>query len=287
MKSKSLNLLKIILGIFILFFLLPIFFSKDRISENSYNYDLEKDGVCVIPNVFHHYEIQQMKTLCKNKNYKEMKQFLLNHHPLKTICLEKTGKDYSFQDYIWIIKKSLIHTCHRDNNGDFFNKDQKYPSYTVLIYFEPMEKCLGVIPTSHYKKYSYSINMTNPVIHLPCNPGDIIIFNANLIHVGAFNEKNENVRCQMKLSHKEDIPVLNFYENFNKVLDQENNLPRILTHLQKRGSCAMPIFSDLTQSENVRTVRGSSENVNISIFQKIFSFIFYGNKDYYDLPNAF
>jgi hypothetical protein len=287
MKSKSLDIVKIILGIIILFFLFHIFFTKDRISEDSYNYDLEKDGVCIIPSVFQNYEIQIMKNLCKNENYKEMKQLLLNHHLLKNSCLHKTGKDYIFQDYIWIIKKSLIHTCHRDNNGDFFNKGQKHPSYTVLIYLEPMEKCLGVIPKSHYKKYSYGINLVDPVIHLPCNSGDIIIFNANLIHVGAFNKKKENLRCQMKLSHKEDIPILNFYQNFNKVLDQENNLPEILTHLQKRASCAMPIFSDLTQSENVRTVRGSLENVDIGFFQKIFSFLFYGNKDYYDLPNAF
>ena len=284
---KSLNTLKTILGILIIIFIIYIFFHEDRVSENSYKYDLEKDGVCVIPNIFQHYEITQLITLCKNQKYKTMKESLINHHTLKNTCLEKTGKDYVFQDYIWIIQKSLIHTCHRDNNGDFFNDGQKHPSYTLLIYLEPMEKCLGVIPKSHYKKYSYSFNITDPVVHLTCRPGDIIIFNANLIHVGAMNKSNQHLRCQLKLSHKDDLPVLKFYQNYNKVLNQENHLPNYITQLQKRLSCMAPIFSDLTQRENVRTVRGSSDNVNISVFQKIFSYLFYGNKDYYDLPNVF
>jgi len=284
---KSLNAFKNILGIFILFFVLYIIFHEDRVSENSSLYDLEKDGLCLIPNVLQNFEINEIQQLCIHEKYKTMKQYLLNHATLKNSCLEKTGKDYVFQDYIWIIQKSLIHTCHRDNNGDFFNVGQKHPSYTLLIYLEPMEKCLGVIPKSHYKKYSYGVNIGDPVIHLSCKPGDMILFNANLIHVGAINPTNHHLRCQMKLSHKEDIPVLNFYQNYNKVLNQENNLPTYVTQIQKRVSCMAPIFSDLTQRENVRTVRESSDNVNISVFQKMFSYLFYGNKDYYDLPNVF
>jgi len=284
---KSLNTFKIFLGIIIFILIINIFLYKDVISKNSYNYDLEVHGVCVIPTVFHNYEINQLIDLCKNQKYKNVKEFFMNHLTLKNTCLKKTGKDYIFQDYIWIIQKSLIHTCHRDNNGDFFNVGQKHPSYTLLIYLEPMEKCLGVIPTSHYKKYSYSFNISDPVIHLSCRPGDIILFNANLIHVGAINQSNHHLRCQMKLSHKDDLQVLDFYQNYNKVLNQENHLPNYITQLQKRVSCMAPIFSDVTQRENVRTVRGSSDNVNISVFQKIFSYLFYGNKDYYDIPNVF
>lgn len=44
---------------------------------------------------------------------------------------------------------------------------------------------------------------------------------------------------------------------------------------------------NLTQSENIRTARGSDNGVEVGILQKIFSYLFYGNKDYYDLPNAF
>jgi hypothetical protein len=277
--------LRIIIFILIITLIINIFFFKDRIS--SIDYDLEKDGVCVIPNVLSNLEIEKMRDLCKTKNYKQMKEILIKDLKLKNECLKRCGKDYIFQDYIWIIQKSVVHTCHRDNNGDFFNIGQKYPSYTILIYLEPMEKCLGVIPTSHLKKKSFSINITDQVMNIVCNPGDAILFNANLIHVGTINTKDDNLRCQMKLSHSEDIPLLGYYQNFNKVLNQPNELPLFLRHIQKRASCSLPIISDLTQSENIRTARGSDNGVDIGIFQQLFSYLFYGNKKFYDLPNAF
>jgi hypothetical protein len=277
------------LQFFIFILIITLFFNifcyNDRIS--TVDYDLEKDGVCVIPNVLSNPEIEKMRDLCKTKNYKQMKEILIKDLKLKNECLNRCGKDYIFQDYIWIIQKSVVHTCHRDNNGDFFNIGQKYPSYTILIYLEPMEKCLGVIPTSHLNKNSFGINITDQVMNIVCNPGDAILFNANLIHVGTINTKDDNLRCQMKISHIEDIPLLTYYQNFNKVLNQSNELPLFLRHIQKRVSCSLPIISDLTQSENIRTARGSENGVNIGIPQQIFSYLFYGNKNFYDLPNAF
>jgi hypothetical protein len=252
------------------------------------DYGLEKDGVVIIPTVLQPYEIDELKQKCIRGNYKEMKTFLINHPTLKTECFKKTGNGYIFQDYFYIIKKSMIHTCHRDNNGHFFNTGQKHPSYTALIYLEPMKKCLGVIPKSHLKKNAFDFNITDQVINLPCQPGDVILFNANIIHVGSMNETDDNLRCQMKITHRDDIDVLGYYQNFNKVLNQENTLPGFIRHIQKRGSCALPILSNLTQNEGIRSVRGNENgSMKIGIFQKTFSYLFYGNKDFYDLPNAF
>jgi len=273
------------------FFLILLFiyytFLQSDIVSNKKDYDLEMDGLTILSNIFRKDEINHLRELCKRENYKEMKTVLLNNGNLKKECLQKTAPDYVFQDYIWIIQKSVVHTCHRDNNGDFFNKGQKHPSYTVLVYLEPMEKCIGVIPKSHLKKDSFNYNITDQVVHLGCNPGDVILFNANLIHVGAMNKGNDHLRCQLKFSHKDDLSVLKYYENYNKVLNESNQLPRVVRHIQKRFSCAFPVLSNLTQSENIRTARGSDNGVEVGIPQKIFSYIFYGNKDYYDLPNAF
>ena len=282
---KSLQFIKIISGIILFFLILNIFFYKDIVSKTSYH--LEKDGVCMIPNILTPSEIVYLNDLCKTGNYKEMQNYLIDHSLLKSECLKQTNNDYVFQDYMYIIQKSTIHTCHRDNNGDFFNPGQKHPSYTVLVYLEPMEKCLGIIPTSHLKKDSFGINMSDPIVNLPCKPGDVIIFNANLIHVGAMNQTDNHLRCQMKLTHREDISKLTYYQDFHKVLNQENNVPVFLRQIQKRGSCALPIISNMIQSEQVRTVRGSEDGTNIGVFQKMFSYFFYGNKDFYDLPNSF
>jgi hypothetical protein len=268
-----------------MFFIINTFSFDDIISNHTYN--LEKDGVTVIPSILQSFEIDKMRELCLSGNYKGIKEFLIQHPKLKKECFKLCGDDYLFQDYIWIIQKSVVHTCHRDNNGDFFNDGQKHPSYTVLIYLEPMEKCLGIIPKSHLEKNSFSINITDPVKNVQCNPGDAIVFNANLIHVGTINRSNNHLRCQMKISHREDIPLLGYYQNFNKVLNQENTLPDFVRHIQKRASCALPILSDLTQNENIRTARGSDNGIKVGIFQQIFSYLFYGNKDFYDLSNAF
>jgi hypothetical protein len=134
---------------------------------------------------------------------------------------------------------------------------------------------------------SFNFNFTEKVTNVVCNKGDIILFNANLIHVGALNSRDDNLRIQMKITHKNDIKVISYYENFNKVLNTENTLPKGLIRFQKNMSCMFPYISNLTQSENINSSRGSDNGAKIGIFQKMFSYIFYGNSHFYDLPNAF
>jgi hypothetical protein len=157
----------------------------------------------------------------------------------------------------------------------------------MLIYLEDMHKCLGVIPTSHKNINSYNINLTNQVENLLCNKGDVILFNANLIHVGTLHSKNDHLRIQMKVTHKEDIKTLSYYEDFNKVLNQDNYLPKGFLHFQKNISCMFPYISNITQTENINSSRGSDNGAKIGYFQKLFSYFFYGNANFYDLPNAF
>jgi hypothetical protein len=195
--------------------------------------------------------------------------------------------EYILQDYIWIIEKSSVHTCHRDNNGTFFNAGQKHQSYTMLVYLESMDKCLGVIPSSHTSQYKNALNITDNVTDIVCSAGDVIVFNANLIHVGTLVDKDDNLRIQMKISHPDDIEVLGYYQNFNKVLNKENSNPRLLRQMQRSTTCTFPFISDLTQSENIKTARGTSDGAQISDMQKWFSYLFYGRTDFYDLPNAF
>ena len=270
----------------IIYFFLVAMFSEDIIDNNNI-YNLQRDGVCIFKNVLKEDEINILKEKCKKKDYQFVKTYLINNIKLNELIKESAGENYQFQDYIWIIQKSSVHTCHRDNNGTFFNKGQKHASYTMLTYLEDMEKCLGVVPGSHTDPNSYNFNLTNPIINMLCNKGDVILFNANLIHVGTLNKKDDNLRIQMKVTHKDDISVLDYYENFNKVLNEDNTIPKPLLYFQKNMSCLFPIVSDYTQSENIRTARGSVDGVDIGIFQKMFSYIFYGKSNFYDLPNAF
>jgi ectoine hydroxylase-related dioxygenase (phytanoyl-CoA dioxygenase family) len=248
--------------------------------------DLNKNGFSIYNQVLTNEDIHNLKSLCMDSNYKTTKEVLLNQTKLNEL-VKTIGPEYVFQDYIWIIQKSSVHTCHRDNNGDFFNEGQKHPSYTMLIYLEDMDKCLGVIPESHKNKYSYFVDLTGNLVNLPCKKGDIIIFNANLIHVGTLNKRDDNLRVQLKITHKDDIDKIAYYQNFNKVLNKDNTMPMYVRKVQRNLSCMFPGFSNLTQSENIRTSRGSDNGVNVGMFQQWFSYLFYGDVNFYDLPNAF
>ena len=250
---------------------------------SSKNYHLEKDGLIVIKNTFSKKEIEDWKNMCIKENYKEVKERILDHSSLQKKIKREIGKDYLFQDYILIIKKSAVHTCHRDYNGDFFNDTQKYKSYTMLIYLEDMEKCLGIVPTSHKDKNSFQYNLTDPVKHIICSKGDIILFDANLIHVGSLNKKRDNLRIQLKISHKEDLEALNYYQSYNKVLNEDNHLPWFISHTQQKISCLLPGIADLTQKENINSTK-KEEN---GFLQQCFAYLFYGNKNFYDLKNVF
>jgi len=248
---------------------------------------LKEDGCCVIQNVIPSHEIKQLHTLCEKGDYKEVKERIMGNTSILNKIHSRLNDNYIFQDYIFIIQKSAVHTCHRDNNGDFFNEGQKHPSYTMLLYLEDMEKCLGVIPKSHTSEYSHMVNFNNALENILCKKGDIILFNANLIHVGALNKKHDNIRIQMKVTHKDDIPVLSYFQDYNKILNKDNTMPHSVLSFQQNLSCMVPYISNLTQGEIIKSVRGSDNGATISTPQKIFSYLFYGNSNFYDLPNAF
>ena len=274
----------------ILVYIYMLWLSSDRIfiidDELTSKQHLDKYGACLVTKGISVQTADKLKSKCDENKYAEIKEHMLNDHNLKRIIGEATGsQDYIFQDYIWIIQKSSVHTCHRDNNGDFFNEGQKNPSYTMLVYLEDMEKCLSVIPKSHSDINSHFIDFNNSLRTIICNKGDVVIFNANLIHVGCINEKDDNIRIQLKVTHKLDIPHIAYYQNYNKVLNEDNKVPKFIRKTQRSISCIFPGISNYTQQENISSARGSDNGAEIGYGQKVFSYLFYGNENYYDLKN--
>lgn len=266
--------LVIMIIIYILYFYNPK--TGDR------NYNLNADGLKIYKQFFSYSEISHMKQLCREEKYEILKRVLLNHPKLKK---EIHGNfypqgEYQLHDYIFIIKKSNIHTCHRDNNGSFYNKLQKYPSYTMIIYLENMKSCLSIIPTSHktpQNRWWWNITQ-NPLENVLCDKGDIIIFDANTIHAGSLPIQPNNWRIQMKISHREDLrDTLSFYQNYNKMLDQDNNLSLEMNKFQQNVSCMFPVVSDLTQREHKKQARGTDD--------KMLSFVLSGNNDFYNFTD--
>jgi ectoine hydroxylase-related dioxygenase (phytanoyl-CoA dioxygenase family) len=159
-----------------------------------------------------------------------------------------------------LIKKSQFHTCHRDYNGDFFNEGQKHPSYTIIIYLEDMKKCLDIIPKSHVQKGSYNFNLTDYTQTVTCKNRDAFLFNANLVHNGSINEYENHMRIQMKISHKDDQKTLYFYNDYNKMLTEENHSPAFFQYAQKHASCQFPFVGEVLKKYDHNDGTNSSKS---------------------------
>ena len=62
-------------------------------------------------------------------------------------------------------------------------------------------------------------------------------------------------------------------------------MPVFLRIAHKNITCKYPFFSDISQNINIKSSRGSSDGAKISFLQKMFSLLFYGNANYYDLKD--
>ena len=299
-KYKKRNSLSWIVSILLFFFLGLCWFclfssTKTKIIEPGSRNSLQEKGYQVLSNIFQENEIEDWIQKSQQKEFQALQKNIQTHPGLLQRlreCIPSRDhfqvEKYQFQDYLWIIQKSVVHICHRDNNGDFFNEGQEHPSYTVLLYLEDMEPCLGVFPGSHRDRYTNAVNLSTPLTPINCKKGDVIIFNANLVHTGMINDRKEDhLRIQMKFTHRDDIEKIAYYENFHKILNTEASLPTWLRKVHQSASCTFPIISDWTQGENIRTARGTDNGVDVGWIQRAFSSVFYGNADFYDLPNAF
>jgi len=152
------------------------------------------------------------------------------------------GTDYVFADYSFVIKKSQLSSCHRDDNGTMINKDSHYPSYTIIVFLKSMESCLKVIDKSHIEQKGFYL--TQPPCDVKCKPGQMIIFDSNLVHAGAFNKNINNTRIQMKLVHHNDIENHPELKNFHKELNNDNNPTEFAKIVDQPISCIAPILSD-------------------------------------------
>lgn len=268
------------LGILIIITLIICFYQMitERSSLDEFS-DLYNNGYVVKHDIISKDKLDIIKDHWNRSEFKQINDIIKGDKKIKEF-IDKNIKigGYNFMDYIMFLENSVIHTCHRDNNSSYFNDTN--PSYTMILYIDDMEKCLDVIPNSHKDKIG--INLYDKTKTFLCKGGSIILFDASLVHSGSVDSKDMNRRIQLKVSHENDLEKLSFYQNYNKVLDKRNKNSDISKRIQKHFSCRFPIMSDMTQGKEKEYING-----NISWVAGMFSKLFYSDKDYYKLRNAF
>jgi len=248
-------------------------------------FNLNNDGITVINNIFDSNDLHIINESINNNKIKDVKKYIIENKNIYNKIIKLIGNDYLFHDYIFYIKKSKIHTCHRDYNGTLFNKDAKHTSYTIIFYLNNMNSGLDIISGSHKSLLYNAINFYDVTQGVKVKTGDAIIFNSNLIHSGAFNKKDDNPRIQMKISHKDDIHLFDFYQKYNKILDKDNKTNKTFQKIQKSLSCQFPIISDLTSYDAKKNVINKS--FGKSWIEKMIGTILYSDNKFYDLKEAF
>lgn len=267
----------ILLLVMVLF--LALVYRKDTpVTLLSTRDQLDTLGICSFKNVLSPSQIDMLTESCIDNDNKMVKEYIQQCPTILDAIHRTLGPEYVFQDYVFIIKKSSIHTCHRDGNSDMFNEGQKHPSYTIIVYLEDIEGgCLGIVPGSHDGR---SLNLTGGLSSVVCHKGDMILFNASLVHAGTLGPKSDNLRIQLKVTHRDDLEAIHFYQKYNKVADRDNTLPMSLKKFHQQMSCLAPFVADMSQNE-------VKDTEHVSTSKKIFSKIVYGDSNFYDLNDAF
>ena len=118
------NYLKITIIIIIFFILFSLFYRiiKNKTVNNAYEKNLNSDGFILFNNVFNNNELDYLRNNVNNDQLNNLKSIIINNKNLKNIIVKNIGNDYVFQDYIFVLKKSSLHTCHRDNNSKLLIK---------------------------------------------------------------------------------------------------------------------------------------------------------------------
>jgi hypothetical protein len=243
----------------LLFFILVSFVIRFWFVDTMYKpkppskHRLKKEGLVLLPKLLSDTDIHNIDKDIDEDNIIKAKRYIMTSKKVRKMMDDMLGKDYIFQDYIFLIKQSQFHTCHRDYNGDLFNPEQNKPSYTIIFYLTDMGTCLDVLPKSHLSM-EHNYNFSDYTKTVPCKKGDAILFNANLVHNGSLTDTENNTRIQMKITHKSDLKALHFYTNYNKVLDTPNTTPMIYKHVQKHVTCQFPVISKyVKQFDNNKT----------------------------------
>jgi hypothetical protein len=167
----------------------------------------------------------------RNKLSKELLELYYNcyidtkvNYNLSNECIDKT-LEYINLENNWncIYTKYRVSNNNNSTDASIYHKDilcqksnklQNIPIYTCVVYLDKTQLCL--IPKTHLKLYMNvfeSIKKYNNSVTFNILPGDIVLFNSNLIHKGNFLNNTKNRRVIQIFDIFPNTNIYNIYIN--------------------------------------------------------------------------
>jgi len=164
-----------------------------------------ENGYMVLPAISKHEQEYALSCLEEDGvNYEKVKHFI------DTMFLPKLP----FKDPVYI--KSRFSNNNNSIDASVFHSDvynytddREIPMYTALCYLD--EAQMELIPNSHLKPNASPLEELNKAIVIKLKPGDILVFNARIVHRGK-NFSNGNRRL---LQVFEIFPTRELYEQYS------------------------------------------------------------------------
>jgi len=111
------------------------------------------------------------------------------------------GENYTFLNYKYIIKGTVLPTFHRDVTSGQRYCGTKYPTYTAIQYMFDGD-FLTVCPNSHLQ---YPFALTKPR-NISGKNHNIVLFNSDVLHAGMPNKVGDSrIAHQYKIVHIDDL----------------------------------------------------------------------------------
>ena len=199
------------------------------------NHSIHSDGYIILKNILTKEQLQ--KGLNSDKNgiidYKLLKQYI------DTIFMPSIVSNTDF-----IKNPTYIKFRYSNNNNstdastfhsDIYNytKDEIIPIYSCLCYFDKTQ--LEIIPGSHTKKFhkeNTSISSFQKKITVTIEPGDIVIFHANMYHRGTnFNTSGNRRLLQVFEVFPDDVTLKKYYDKLLTVITSNTTSSTIVNSL--------------------------------------------------------
>ena len=201
---------------------------------------LEEHGYIIFRNVIDKQSIDYARNQINTKvNYYKLKPFIDLEMMSKVNSLTNMDLDY--------IKYRVSNSNNSSDAGafhrDIHTYDKTQPIYTCLAYLD--ESILEIIPKSHKKlciPYLDLYKSFKSKIQLRMKPGDLLLFNASLLHRGIFYKNNTNNRRLIQLF--DCVSVKNIKE-FEKTI----------LHIPCRNKCSSLIANFLIKINKIKILR--------------------------------